>query len=143
LFSQRTHDLSLITAALNESGIPIVGLPGAATTRDGFFLPPLRFTFDEAKALFISAAMLKAQAAGAISSEVEMAIAKISSVMPENVRSEAGRLVEIIQFVAPPQPFTLDNPTLLQIQQAILERRGLHLVYQSLQDMHNHPPDRT
>jgi predicted DNA-binding transcriptional regulator YafY len=53
--------------ALSEMGVPIVSLPGEGyELMEGFYLPSLIFTDDEAIALFLGARLLIQQAAGAL-----------------------------------------------------------------------------
>ena len=52
-------------AALSESGVPVVSLPGEGyELMEGFFLPPLLFTSVEASALLLGAQMLTSHATG-------------------------------------------------------------------------------
>lgn len=128
--SQRTVYRDI--AALSEIGVPIVALPGEGyTLMEGFYLPPLVFTPTEATALFLGAQMLALQAAGRLPNDAEQALTKIASILPDNTRKHVETLTGIIQFIPPEQRFNLDDPRLLILQEAILERRPIHLQYHS------------
>jgi predicted DNA-binding transcriptional regulator YafY len=128
--SQRTVYRDI--AALSEMGVPIVALPGEGyTLMEGYYLPPLIFTPDEAVALFLGARMLAGQAAGSIPNDAEQALAKIAHALPDHTRQHVEQLNGIIQFFLPENRFNLDDPRLLTLQTAILEHRLVHLRYHS------------
>ena len=119
-------------AALSESGVPVVSLPGEGyELMEGFFLPPLLFTPAEASALLLGAQMLTSHASGRLPASAQQALAKIAAILPDELRLEMQRLGEIVQFVAPSQRFDLDHPLLATLQQAIGERRVVRLRYHS------------
>jgi predicted DNA-binding transcriptional regulator YafY len=132
-----TFEVSLRTiyrdvAALSEAGVPIVSLPSQGyELMEGFYLPPLVFTPSEASALFLGTTMLANQAAGQLPSHAETALAKIAAVLPNETRGQVERLTEIIEFYLPKERFNLDDPRLLTLRQAILERRAVWLCYHS------------
>jgi predicted DNA-binding transcriptional regulator YafY len=129
--SQRTIYRDI--AALSEMGVPIVAQPGEGyTLMEGFYLPPLVFTRSEATALFLGARMLALQAAGHLPDDVQQALTKIASILPDKTRQQVEALTGIIQFILPQQRFDLDDPRLLTLQKAILERRLIRLRYHSL-----------
>jgi predicted DNA-binding transcriptional regulator YafY len=118
--------------ALSESGIPVVSLPGEGyELMEGFSLPPLAFTPDEAAALFLGARLLAEHANGRIPEEVERALAKIAAILPGAARARVERLTAIIGFVAARPRFDLDDPHLLLFQRAIADRRPVRLRYHS------------
>lgn len=119
-------------AALNQSGVPIVSLPGEGYTLvEGFYLPPLVFTPEEASTLFLGAQMLVQQAAGNIIPDAERALDKIAVALPVATRQQVEQLTKIIQFITPEARFNLDDPSLLTLQRAIQERRAVCLRYHS------------
>lgn len=117
-------------AALSESGVPIVALPGEGyELMEGFYLPPLLLTPQEAGALFLGAQMLLSQAVGRLPADAERALAKLSLVLPKATRSEAERLTEIMRFAMPLAKFDLDEPKLATLQKAIREQRVIWVRY--------------
>jgi predicted DNA-binding transcriptional regulator YafY len=119
--------------ALNESGIPIIALPGEGyELSQGFYLPTIQLSIAEARALFLGAEMLMSQAAGPLLSQVESALAKVIAALPDDVLSQARQLVEIIQFFKISDgKLDLEDPRLLAFQKAIHEKRVVWIRYHS------------
>jgi predicted DNA-binding transcriptional regulator YafY len=118
--------------ALSEMGVPLVSLPGEGYELiEGFYLPPLIFTDDEAMALFLGARLLIQQAAGALTLKAEQALAKLAVALPKETRQRVESLTGIISFITPQDRFNLDEPQLMTLQQAIQQQRVIHLRYHS------------
>jgi predicted DNA-binding transcriptional regulator YafY len=117
-------------SALNQMGIPIRALPGEGFELvEGYYLPPLMFTENEAVALILGSRLLSQQAAGSLTPSADSALAKIKVALPDRVRERSEALTNIIGFITPKAKFDLDDPQLLIIQSAIQEKRVLHLRY--------------
>jgi predicted DNA-binding transcriptional regulator YafY len=117
-------------SALNQMGIPLTALPGEGFELvEGYYLPPLMFTENEAVALLLGSRLLTQQSAGSVTRSAESALAKIRVVLPDSVRERSEALADIIGFITPKAKFDLDDPQLLLIQNAIQEKRVLHLRY--------------
>jgi predicted DNA-binding transcriptional regulator YafY len=117
-------------AALTEMGVPVVSLPGVGyQIMEGFYLPPLVFTSDEASALFLGAHMLAAT--GNFPEATTTAIEKFRAALPQRTRQTVQALSEVIQFHLPKNRFLLDAPHLIQLREAILERRVIFIRYHS------------
>ncbi len=129
----RTFEISERTiyrdmAALIQMGIPIMSLPGQGyELMEGFYLPPLVFTPDEASALYLGASMLAAS--GNYVEEARRAIEKITAALPPRQSELARQRADIIRFVIPRGNFDLENPYLTRLQQAILEKRVVFIRY--------------
>jgi predicted DNA-binding transcriptional regulator YafY len=118
--------------ALNESGIPIVSLPGEGYELvEGFVLPPVQFTPAEARAIYLSARMLGAHSTGSLSTDTHSALAKIAFLLPEETRVHVEGLAEGLQFFPSPARFDIDDPRLVLLQQAIRTRRVVWIRYHS------------
>jgi predicted DNA-binding transcriptional regulator YafY len=121
-------------SALNQMGIPIRALPGEGFELvEGYYLPPLMFTESEAVALILGSRLLSQQAAGSLTPSADSALAKIKVALPDQVRARSEALTNIISFITPGAKFDLDDPQLLLIQNAIQEKRVLHLHYRGYQ----------
>lgn len=119
-------------SALLEMGVPVVSMPGEGyELMEGFYVPPLIFTPQEASALFLGAKLLSHQAKGQLPENAEKAITKLSNALPTTTLKSVERLVEIIDFYLPEKRFDLEDPRLVTVQQAIHEKRLLKLVYHS------------
>jgi predicted DNA-binding transcriptional regulator YafY len=116
--------------ALNESGIPVVSLPGEGYELvEGFYLPTIQLATDEAMALFLGAEMLKSQTSGKLLGSTERARAKVIHALPEAVTESANQFLDILQFSTLPGRLNLDDPNLLLFQRAIRERRVVWIRY--------------
>jgi predicted DNA-binding transcriptional regulator YafY len=117
---------------LNESGIPIVSLPGEGYELvEGFVLPPVQFTPAEARAIFLSTRMLSAHTQGSLNTNTQSALAKITFLLPEDTRGYVEQLAEGLQFFIPQRRFDIDDPRLALLQQAIRDRRAVWIRYHS------------
>ncbi len=117
-------------SALNQMGIPIAALPGEGFELvEGFYLPPLMFSENEAIALTLGSHLLTQQAAGSLTQSADSALAKIKIALPEQVRARTEALTNIIGFITPSAKFNLDDPQLLLIQKAVQEKRVIHIHY--------------
>lgn len=121
-------------SALNQMGIPIAAMPGEGFELvEGFYLPPLMFKEEEAVALSLGLRLLTQQAAGSLTGSANSALAKIKVALPEQVRARSEGLTSIIGFITPIQKFDLDDPQLLVLQEAIQEKRVIHIRYHGYQ----------
>lgn len=122
-------------AALSEMGVPVVAQPGEGySLMDGYFLPPLVFTPDEAAALFLGAKWLATQATGKLPANAESALTKLAHVLPKATFQDVQRFTAVLHFFITKQPIDLDDHTLADMQRAIQEQRAVQLTYHSLQD---------
>lgn len=121
-------------AALSEMGVPVVAQPGEGyALMEGYFLPPLLFTTDEAAALFLGAKWLAAQATGKLPASTEGALTKLAHVLPQHTLDEVARFTAVLHFFIMQKPFNLDDPTLADLQRAINEQRAVQITYHGLQ----------
>ena len=121
-------------AALIESGVPVVTIPGRGyELMSGYTLPPLAFRPDEAVGVFLGMQMLLAHTQGQTAQHTQHALERLSVAMPSETRAYAQVLTQSIQFHAPQQPFDFENPLLREISKALQHRRVLRLHYQSAQ----------
>ena len=133
-----TYEVSIRTiyrdiAALSESGVPIVSLPGRGYSLvDGYFLPPLLLSTREATALLLGARLLAGQASAEISAAAEESIAKILAVMSDDARNALRELDDVLDLASAPEPrarLDVDDKLVRALWQAILERRVTTLRY--------------
>ncbi len=118
--------------ARGEVGVPIVALPGAGyELMEGYYLRPLVFTPDEAGALTLAAQMFMSQASGRVATAAQLALAKLTVILPAATRQRVDALVEMLQFALPPTRFDLDDARLTLFQQAITQQRRVFLRYHS------------
>src|SRR5215216_704495 len=134
----RIYEVSIRTiyrdiAALSESGVPIVSLPGRGYALvDGYFLPPLLLSRPEATALVLGARLLAGQASVDLASAAEESIAKILAVMSDDARHELRELDDVLDLGTSTKPraqLDVGNEQVRVLWKAILERRVTTLRY--------------
>ena len=120
-------------AALSESGVPIVSLPGRGYSLvDGYFLPPLLLSTREATALALGARLLAGQTSAEIASAADEAVAKLIAVIGDDARRELRELDEVLDLATSPDPrarLDVGDERVRALWQAILERRVVTLRY--------------
>jgi predicted DNA-binding transcriptional regulator YafY len=119
-------------AALSEMGVPITTEWGEGyAVTEGFFLPPLIFTPDEASSLFLGARMLSRQAAGKLAEASHQALAKLEAVLPTAAKAQVEELSDTIRFMLPERRFDLDDRRLVTLRQAIKHKQVIDITYHS------------
>lgn len=118
--------------ALCEVGVPIAALPGEGyRLLEGYYLPPITFSTEEARALFLAISMLSGFTnEGETQMAAANALDKIRAILPSAALSQLEALQAIVHFYAFPDPaLDFDDPTFLRLQEAIHQRRVVHLRY--------------
>ncbi|MCI0396516.1 MAG: YafY family transcriptional regulator, partial [Chloroflexi bacterium] len=118
--------------ALGEVGVPIAAMPGEGyRLMPGYYLPPIAFSPEEARALFLAVSMLSGfTTAGDTQKAAQAALEKIRAVLPAATLRQAEALQAIIRFFAfPNSPLDFDDPRFLRLQEAIHRRQVVHLRY--------------
>lgn len=117
--------------ALCEAGVPLISTPGRGyALMQGYFLPPLSFTTEEATMLLLGSDFMAQNFDAQYREAALAAIRKIESVLPEKLRDEVHYLQSSIHFVAmgatkDPERYTL----LQQLRRAIIERVRVRFRY--------------
>src|SRR4051794_2552704 len=87
--------------ALCEAGVPVVAVPGLGYSLvEGYFLPPLTFTTDEATILLLGADFLAQIFDTQYRGAAQTASRKIEAVLPARLRSEVAHLQSSMRFIA-------------------------------------------
>ena len=87
--------------ALCEAGVPVVALPGQGyALAEGYFLPPLRFTTDEALMQLLGSDVMTQSFDAEYQAAAEAASRKIAGALPTHLRDEVRDLRESIRFVS-------------------------------------------
>ena len=117
--------------ALCEAGVPIISTPGQGyTLLEGYFLPPLRFTADEALILLLGGDVMAQSFDAEYRAAAQSAGRKIAGALPEALRAEVGSLRQSIRFVAEAAPGRRSESGLLrQLRRAIVGRHSLRFRY--------------
>jgi len=116
--------------ALDESGVPIVAIPGQGYSLvEGYFLPPLTFKTDEAIMLLLGSDFVGRNFDAQYHDAAQSAGQKIITVLPEKLRREVEYLQESIRFVALNSPF--EQATLQHVRRAIIQHKTVSFRYYS------------
>jgi predicted DNA-binding transcriptional regulator YafY len=85
--------------ALGQAGVPIVSTPGRGySLMEGYFLPPLSFTADEATILLLGSDVMVQSFDAQYREAAQAAGRKITGVLPERLRDEVAALRQSIHF---------------------------------------------
>lgn len=121
--------------ALSEVGVPIVAIPGEGyRLMEGYYLPPITFSPDEARALYLAISMLSGLASpGPTQSAALAALEKVRAVLPAAGLRQVEALQAIVNFYAlPGLTIDFDDKTFLKLQEAIHQQRVIQLRYHAL-----------
>ena len=126
---------------LQDIGIPVegtIGRHGGYRLRPGFKLPPLMFTEEEATAIALGLLGTAWLEIGLSAAAIEGALAKVSRVLPQRAR-ERMNAVAAHMILSPhrlaAQP---DAELLINLSEAIQQRRRIALDYRSYHDQITH-----
>ena len=114
--------------ALSEAGVPLIAIPGRGYSLvEGYFLPPLSFSSEEAVMLLLGGEFVAQNFDAHYQTVARSATLKIEGVLPEKIRSEVQELQNSIRFITIP---ATDNPTLLkELRRAVIESRTITFKY--------------
>jgi len=117
--------------ALCESGVPVVARAGVGYSLvEGYFLPPVSFSADEATMLLLGADSAAQNFDAQYRAAAASAGRKIEAVLSEKLRGEVEYLRGSIAFVAPPTLASGESASFLpQLRRAIIERRTIGFDY--------------
>jgi predicted DNA-binding transcriptional regulator YafY len=130
--------------ALCEAGVPLMSTPGRGyALMEGYFLPPLSFSTDEATMLLLGSGVMAQHFDAQYRAAAESASRKILGVLPQNLRSEVQGLQESIHFIeSRAQPKTQEQSKLQHLRRAILQRTRVRFRYYRRQGGDDEPaPD--
>jgi predicted DNA-binding transcriptional regulator YafY len=117
--------------ALCEAGVPVVSTPGQGYSLvEGYFLPPLRFTPDEALMLLLGGDLMAQSFDAEYAAAARMAGSKIAGVLPAPLREQVRSLQASIRFIQEPSALQrAEVDTLRQLRRAIVGRHAVRFEY--------------
>jgi predicted DNA-binding transcriptional regulator YafY len=116
--------------ALSQAGVPVAAMPGEGYRLvEGYHLPPVAFTADEAVQLLIGADLARGLGTAEQRETVRSAGAKVEAVLRPETRAEVQRLRDRIRVSTWMQRGP--SPWLPIMQQAVVEERVIFLRYHS------------
>ncbi|BBH23465.1 transcriptional regulator [Paenibacillus baekrokdamisoli] len=100
-FETSTRTIYRDIQALSEAGVPIVGTPGLGYyLMEGYFLPPLSFTVEEAVALLIGTDFVEQKFDTGYGMKAQSSREKIEAILPKSVRQETSRVRTTMRLLA-------------------------------------------
>lgn len=116
--------------ALSEAGVPIVGAPGQGYSLvDGYFLPPVSFTAEEAVTLLLGIDFIEQQFDVKYRVKARASRGKIESILPESVQREAARMRAGLKLLTGTTDSEQSEEVLGLLRRAVLEERNVHFRY--------------
>ncbi|HVW63209.1 MAG TPA: YafY family protein [Puia sp.] len=119
--------------ALDESGVPVIGEAGTGyTIMEGYRLPPVMFSREEASALLLGSKLAERFADEAAQKHFSAALYKIKAVLRGSDKDYVEDLTEHIAVLTRPSPVTeISHQYLSLLQQATVQRKVIDLQYHS------------
>lgn len=130
-FEVSTRTIYRDVQALLEIGVPIVSMTKTGySLAEGYFLPPLRFSTDEALMLLLGSDYMARNFDAQYRLAAQTAQQKIEAILTDKLRYELDYLQKSIGFMnANPEMNSTEMRFLPIIRRAIIERRTVHLHY--------------
>jgi predicted DNA-binding transcriptional regulator YafY len=117
--------------ALCETGVPVVATPGKGyRLMEGYFLPPLTFTADEAALLILGGELVRERVDPLLRPAAESALRTLAGVLPADRRAEMERRRQGMFFAS--VAGQANDHRLVLARRAIEERRVVRLLYHAL-----------
>jgi predicted DNA-binding transcriptional regulator YafY len=114
--------------ALCETGVPVVATPGKGyRLMEGYFLPPISFTADEAALLVLGGELVRDRVDPLLRQAADEALRKLAGVLPPERRAEMERRRQGLLFASLAKQ--ADDRRLVLARRAIDERRVVRLLY--------------
>jgi predicted DNA-binding transcriptional regulator YafY len=128
--------------ALSETGVPVVATPGKGyRLMDGYFLPPVSFTADEAALLLLGGELVRDRVDPVLRLAAEEALRKLAGVLPPDRRDAMEQRRQGIVFATIPALDQSDDRRLSLARRAIDEHRVVRMLYHALHRSGPEPRD--
>ncbi|QMV42095.1 helix-turn-helix transcriptional regulator [Cohnella cholangitidis] len=118
--------------ALSEAGVPITGTTGAGySLMEGYFLPPISFTIEEAVTLLIGTEFIEQRFDDDYRDRANVARRKIEVTLSDSVHSETSRIRKSLRLLDPGKQAAPSNEreNLDKIRRALLDGRKISFHY--------------
>jgi len=120
--------------SLNEAGVPIAAESGEGYSLvEGYHLPPVMFTQEEAGALYLGSELTKKFTDASLKEHIDSAISKVRAILPSDRKEYLERLSEATAIHSPPMRFKegFRDDVLTTVQDSIVQRNVLSMEYYS------------
>lgn len=118
--------------ALSEAGVPVIGTTGTGySLMEGYFLPPISFTIEEAVTLLIGTDFIEQRFDDDYRDRATVARSKIEATLSDSVRGEAARIRRSLRLLAPggQTASSIERDNLDKIRRALLDGRKIRFQY--------------
>lgn len=118
--------------ALSEAGVSVIGSPGQGySLMEGYFLPPVSFTVEEAVTLLVGTDFIEHWFDAHFGSKSRTSRRKIEAILPEPTRREASRIRKSFRLFSSTKDIVRiqEKAYLDAIRRAILEERKIRFCY--------------
>lgn len=132
LFETSVRTIYRDIQALSEAGVPIRGTTGTGySLMEGYFLPPIRFTIEEAVTLLIGTDFVEQRFDDAYRDRASVAKKKIEATLSDSVRSETSRIRKSLRLLPPGKLPASSNEreNLDKIRRALLDGQKIRFHY--------------
>lgn len=132
LFETSVRTIYRDIQALSEAGVPIIGAPGTGySLMEGYFLPPVSFTVEEAVTLLMGTDFIEQGFDDDYRVRAQVARGKIEAILPELVSNEASRVRKAMRLLTSGKQVTpsTEREYLEKIRRAILDERKISFHY--------------
>lgn len=117
---------------LEKAGVPIITEEGKGySIMDGYRLPPIMFTEDEANALLTAELIIQSSKDSSLINKFSEAISKVRAVIPNIIKSRTERLEQKMGITNTYTDTSPKSKYLLEIQNAMLEYLVISLDYKN------------
>jgi predicted DNA-binding transcriptional regulator YafY len=121
--------------ALEESGVPVIGEAGSGyTIMEGYRLPPVMFTQEEASALLLGAKLTEHLTDESIKKHFNSALFKIKAVLRTSDKEHMDQLDDNIAVLSRLPADDSAGRYLVELQKALGDKKEIRIRYQSGQD---------
>lgn len=119
--------------ALEESGVPVIGEAGSGySIMEGYRLPPVMFTQEEASALLMGAKLAEQLTDASVKKYFDAALFKIKAILRSTDKDYVDQLTDHIEVLQSRLPVDhASNQYLAAIQKAIVEKKIIFIRYQA------------
>jgi predicted DNA-binding transcriptional regulator YafY len=119
--------------ALEESGVPVIGEAGSGySIMEGYRLPPVMFTQEEASALLMGAKLAEQLTDASVKKYFEAALFKIKAILRTTDKEYVDQLTDHIEVLQSRLPTDHSaNQYLAAIQKAIVDKKIIFIRYQA------------
>lgn len=116
--------------ALSESGVPVWSMTGRGyALMEGYFLPPVNFSLDEALMLIMGADFMQQNFDAPFSASADAAARKIEAVLPATMQTQVDYLRQNITFFAVNELNPEKQAHLRKLRHALVNRQQVQLRY--------------